>query len=167
MTPARSQPEDVLDNVRHTVRRVHDALHALFGFGIKPGSGRHSHHHLTAQRGARVAVAQLRGWHTDRRHERMPSTRGDDFMRTCVRGEDMGTDERRNYSDLAQLVVGGLLDALVGRSHDGAQIVTVFHYGAVDIDPKHLVVWILLDGPRSDEVPEWLSVGPLLRESLR
>lgn len=79
----------------------------------------------------------------------------------------MGTDERRTYSDLAPLVVGGLSDALVGRSHDGAQIVTVFHYGAVDIDPKHLVVWILVDGPRSDEVPEWLSVSPLLQESLR
>ena len=79
----------------------------------------------------------------------------------------MGFDERRNYSDLAQLGVGGLADALVGRSQHGAQIVTVFHYGAVDIDPKHLVVWILLDGPRSDEVPEWLSVSPLLLESLR
>jgi hypothetical protein len=30
-----------------------------------------------------------------------------------------------------------------------------------------LVVWILFDGPRSDEVPEWLSVSPLLLESLR
>jgi hypothetical protein len=45
--------------------------------------------------------------------------------------------------------------------------VTVFHYGAVDINPKYLVVWILLDGPRSDEVPEWLSVSPVLLESLR
>src|SRR5215813_7305363 len=70
MTPARSQSEYVLDNVRHAVRRVLDVLHALFGFGIKPGSGRHSHHHLAAQRGSRVAVAQLRGRHTDRRQKR-------------------------------------------------------------------------------------------------
>ena len=79
----------------------------------------------------------------------------------------MGADDRRGYSDLAQRVVDRLSDALVGRCHDGAQIVTVFHYGAVDIDPKYLIVWILLDGPRTDEVPEWLSVSPLLLESLR
>jgi hypothetical protein len=35
------------------------------------------------------------------------------------------------------------------------QIHSIFWYGAVDIDAKHCVVWVILSGPGEDQVPPW------------
>lgn len=62
---------------------------------------------------------------------------------------------------LAQRVVSALEQRLRGRSLAGVTIDTVFHYGAVDIHPRHLVVWLLLSGRPDAELPEWFfPAGP-------
>ena len=48
---------------------------------------------------------------------------------------------------------------LVGQRYAGLAVSSVFHYGAVDLGTRHLVVWVLLSGPRSAELPGWWSPG--------
>jgi len=57
--------------------------------------------------------------------------------------------------------------ALRGREHDGVRVVEVLHYGAVWIDPKYLVVWLLLEGRPENEIPAWLTITPDLVPSMR
>lgn len=51
-------------------------------------------------------------------------------------------------------------ERLKGRPARGidARIADVFWYGAVDIAARHCVVWIMLDGPASQDVPPWLTL---------
>ena len=57
--------------------------------------------------------------------------------------------------------------ALVGMESEGLRVESVFHYGAVSLDPRNLVVWLLRSGKPDEEIPEWLEVTPHLRSELR
>src|SRR3954471_4760950 len=59
------------------------------------------------------------------------------------------------WKALADEVVGRLSETLVGRSRAEVVVETVFWYGAVDIDPRHAVVWLLLSAPREYPLPAW------------
>jgi hypothetical protein len=60
---------------------------------------------------------------------------------------------------VATRVVARASTRLVGQRYAGLTISSVFHYGAVDIGTQHLVVWVLVSGPRSEELPGWWSPG--------
>jgi hypothetical protein len=61
--------------------------------------------------------------------------------------------------DLAATVVDRVRRGLVGEQRGRFRVDACLHYGAVDIDPKYLVVWLLLAGAPDDELPEWLNPG--------
>ncbi len=58
---------------------------------------------------------------------------------------------------LADDVVTDLRKSLVGRSRGAVAVESLLWYGAADIDPKHLVVWVLLAGPPASELPAWFA----------
>lgn len=67
-----------------------------------------------------------------------------------------------NLPELADAAVRSLGRELVGekwkkRGAGKARVRSVFHYGAVDLDPSHLVVWVVLDGPEERLPPPWWS----------
>lgn len=67
----------------------------------------------------------------------------------CARGDPRdGILFNVSNSSVADKAVDQARNRLADRA------ATVFHYGAVDIDPKHLVVWVLLSGA-PDHIPAW------------
>jgi hypothetical protein len=67
-----------------------------------------------------------------------------------------------DVKDISAAVVDRLRKRLVGERRGEFRVEACIHYGAVDIDPRHLVVWLLLAGAPDDELPEWLSpVAPV------
>jgi hypothetical protein len=67
-----------------------------------------------------------------------------------------GSGERKA---LAAAVVGRVRDRLVGAQRGPFRVVACTHYGAVDIGPQFLAVWLLLAGAPDDELPEWFNLG--------
>jgi hypothetical protein len=60
----------------------------------------------------------------------------------------------------ARRVIDEASTELRGTQRGGVRVDGLFHYGAVDVDPQLLVVWILLSGNPVDQLPEWMPVVP-------
>jgi hypothetical protein len=61
--------------------------------------------------------------------------------------------------DLASAIVERVKERLADASYGRVRVETCIHYGAIDISPKYLVVWVLLAGAQDDELPEWFKPG--------
>jgi hypothetical protein len=68
--------------------------------------------------------------------------------------------QRHPLVQTARRVVHEAEAALRGVERGDVRVDGLFHYGAVDLDPQFLVVWILLSGKPDDQLPEWLPVVP-------
>ena len=66
--------------------------------------------------------------------------------------------EQHPLVETASRVVSEASAALIGAERDGVRVDGLFHYGAVDLDPGLLVVWILLSGKPDEQLPEWMPV---------
>jgi hypothetical protein len=56
--------------------------------------------------------------------------------------------------DLAERTVVHARDLLLAERLGDVRVDACFHYGAVEISPRYLVVWILLTGAPDSELPE-------------
>jgi hypothetical protein len=63
----------------------------------------------------------------------------------------------RPWKSTADDAVAAARERLVGRSQGAAAVECVLWYGAVDIDTRHAVVWVLLSAPDDDALPAWFS----------
>jgi len=68
--------------------------------------------------------------------------------------------QRHPLVQAARRVVHEAEAALRGVECRGVRVDGLFHYGAVDLDPQLLVVWILLSGKPDEQLPQWLPVVP-------
>jgi hypothetical protein len=64
-----------------------------------------------------------------------------------------------DFRAIADEAVQRVRSDLVGSHIAGTSVDGVFWYGAIDLDPVHLVVWILLSSADDGELPEWFF-GP-------
>ncbi len=60
-----------------------------------------------------------------------------------------------NFRRIADAAVKDAGRRLREPTTSDARVGSVFWYGAVEIDPGHLVVWVLLTGRPDDELPAW------------
>jgi hypothetical protein len=67
----------------------------------------------------------------------------------------MAEREDRPMARLASRATGRAERQLTDQHHGDIRVFTCFYYGAVDIDPKHLVVWIILAGAPDEQLPRW------------
>jgi hypothetical protein len=61
------------------------------------------------------------------------------------------------WESVADRAVESARRRLVGQRYAGLTISSVLHYGAVDLGTEHLVVWVLVSGERSEDLPGWWS----------
>lgn len=59
--------------------------------------------------------------------------------------------------DLAEQAVTHARDLLLAERLGDIRVDACFHYGAVDISPRYLVVWVLLAGAADSDLPEWYT----------
>src|SRR5271154_7046591 len=78
----------------------------------------------------------------------------------CSYSELVSEQERNPRVQTARRIVSEAEAALRGAERGGVRVDGLFHYGAVDLDPQLLVVWILLSGKPDDQLPEWMPVVP-------
>lgn len=69
--------------------------------------------------------------------------------------------------DLASQVVERVKEHLAGEHAGRVRVETCIHYGAVDISPKYLAVWVLLAGAPDEELPEWFKPGAPIEHPAR
>jgi hypothetical protein len=67
--------------------------------------------------------------------------------------------------DLAERTVAQSRDLLLAERLGDVRVDACFYYGAVEINPRHLVVWILLAGAPDSELPEWFTPEVITQRS--
>jgi len=63
----------------------------------------------------------------------------------------------RHWDSLADDAVAAAKVKLVARPCGEVAVESVFWYGAVDIDTKHAVVWVLLSASDPETLPAWFA----------